>query len=38
MNDEVLLYSAGNYIQYYGVNHNRKEREKNVYTYTHIYV
>ena len=28
MNNKVLLYSKGNYIQYPGINHNEKEYEK----------
>ena len=28
INNEVLLYSTGNYIQYPGINHNGKEYEK----------
>ena len=28
INNKVLLYSTGNYIQYPMVNHNRKEYEK----------
>ena len=28
MNNKVLLYSIGNYIQYPVINHNRKEYEK----------
>ena len=31
INNKVLLYSTGNYIQYPGINQNRKEYEKNVY-------
>ena len=29
INNKVLLYSTGNYIQYPVVNHNGKEYEKN---------
>ena len=35
-NNNILLYSTGNYIQYSVINHNGKEYEKE-YTYTHIY-
>ena len=28
VNNKVLLYSTGNYIQYPVINHNRKEYEK----------
>ena len=28
INNEVLLYNAGNYIQYLVINHNGKEYEK----------
>ena len=35
INNKVLLYSTGNYIQYPVVNHNGKEYEKE---YIHIYV
>ena len=28
INNEVLLYNAGNYIQYLVINHNGKECEK----------
>ena len=31
INNRVLLYSTGNYIQYPVINHNGKEYEKNVY-------
>ena len=31
INNKVLLYSTGNYIQYPVINHNGKEHEKNVY-------
>ena len=32
INNKVLLYSTGNYIQYPLINHNKKEHEK-VYIY-----
>ena len=39
INNKVLLYSTGNYIQYSLINHNEKEYEKEyVYTHTHIYI
>ena len=31
INNKVLLYSTGNYIQYPEINHNEKEYKKNVY-------
>ena len=31
INNKVLLYSIGNYIQYLVINHNGKEMKKNVY-------
>ena len=31
INNKVLSYSTGNYIQYALVNHNGKEYEKNMY-------
>ena len=34
---KILLCNTGNYIQSPGINHNRKEYEKRMYTYTHIY-
>ena len=33
VNNKVLLYSTGDYIQYPVINHNRKEYEKNIYMY-----
>ena len=35
INNKVLLYSTGNYIQYAVINHNGKEYEKEC---TYIYV
>ena len=32
-NQQVLLYSTGNYIQYSVANHNEKEHEKKIYIY-----
>ena len=32
MNNKVLLYSPGNYIQYPVINHNGKEYERHKYT------
>ena len=37
INHKVLLYSAGNYIQYTMIDHNKKEYEKEC-MYIHIYV
>ena len=37
INNKVLLYSTGNYIQYPVISHNGKEYEK-VYTYIYIYI
>ena len=31
INNEVLLYSTGNYIQYHIINDNEKEYEKHMY-------
>ena len=31
INNKVLLYSTGNYIQSPGINHNRKEYKKRTY-------
>ena len=36
INNKVLLYSTGNYIQYPVINHNGKEYEKE-YTYIYMY-
>ena len=36
INNKVLLYGTGNYIQYPVINHNGKNMKKNIYT--HIYV
>ena len=34
INNKVLLYSTGNYIQYSGINHNGKEYKKEcIYMY-----
>ena len=33
INNKVLPYSIGNYIQYPVTNHNGKEDEKNIYMY-----
>ena len=34
INNKVLLYSTGNYIQYPGINHNEKEYKKQcIYIY-----
>ena len=40
INNKVLLYSTGNYIQYPVINHNGKEYEKEyiyIHTHTHIH-
>ena len=37
INNKVLLYSTGNYIQYLVINYNGREYEK-VYIYTYIYI
>ena len=37
INNNVLLYSTGNYIQYPVINHNGKKYEKEcIYIYTYI--
>ena len=33
INNKVLLYSTGNYIQSPGINHNGKEHQKRIYLY-----
>ena len=38
INNKVLLYSTGNYIQYPVINHNGREYEKNIYTHTHTHI
>ena len=38
INNKVLLYSTGNYIQYPVINHNGKNMEKNTYMYNWITV
>ena len=39
INNKVLLYSTGSYIQYPMINHNGKEYEKSIYTYyTYVYI
>ena len=39
INNKVLLYSTGNYIQYPVMKHNGKEYEKGcIYTYIHTYI
>ena len=37
INNKLLLYSTGNYIQYPMINHNGKEYEKQ-YTHTHTHI
>ena len=36
INNKVLLYSTGNYIQYPVINHNGKEYDR-MYMYVYIY-
>ena len=41
LNNKVLLYSTGNYIQYPEINYNGKEYEKEcvcIYIYMYIYI
>ena len=43
INNKILLYSTGNYIQYLVINHNGKEYEKEymyiyICTYMYIYI
>ena len=38
INNKVLLYSTGNYIQYPMINHNGKEDENNIDAYNWIYL
>ena len=39
MDNKVLLYSTGNYIQQPGINHNGKEYKKEyIYSYIYIYI
>ena len=39
MDNEVLLYSTGNYIQCPGINHNEKEyTHTHTHTHTHIHI
>ena len=39
VNNKVLLYSTGNYIQYAVINHNGKEYiKKYIYIYVYIYI
>ena len=33
-----LLYSTGNYIQYFEITYNGKESEQNIYIYIYIYI
>ena len=37
INNSVLWYSTGNYIQSPGTNHNGKEYEKEIHTHTHTH-
>ena len=36
INNEILLHSTGNYIQYLMINHNGKEYKNNVCIYTYM--
>ena len=38
IDNKVLVYNTGNYIQYLVINYNGKESEKNIYIYIYIYV
>ena len=38
INNKVLLYTTGNYIQYPVINHNGKNIFLNVYIYIYIYI
>ena len=41
INNKVLLYGTGDYIQHSVTNHNGKEYEKEyvyIYTHTHLYI
>ena len=38
INNKVLLYSTGNYIQSPGINHNGKEYFKRLCVYIYIYI
>ena len=38
INNKVLLYSTGDYIQYPVINHNGKEYKKNIYMYVCVCV
>ena len=38
INNKVLLYSTGNYIQSLGMNPNGKEYGKSIYIYIYIYM
>ena len=37
INNSVLRYSTGNYIQSPGTNHNGKEYDKDTHTHTHTH-
>ena len=37
INNKVLLYSTGNYIQYAVINHNGNHMKKNIYVCVYIY-
>ena len=38
INNKLLLYSTGNYIQNPMINHNGKEDKKRIYIYIYIYI
>ena len=39
INNKILLYGTGNYIQYSAINHNGKEYdEEYIYIYIHTYI
>ena len=38
MNNKVLWYSTGNYIQYLAITYNGKESKIYTHTHTHIYI
>ena len=36
MNNKILLYSTGNYIQYLIITYSEKEHEKRIYVYVEL--
>ena len=38
INNKDLLYSTGNYIQYFVITYNGKESEKYIYIYMYMYM